>query len=166
MVNSARSSFVMLVLSLFFACFIGKPITYIAGPMVMMLYNTSLGVCLWAALLSGLVLDSIEMTPKLGFLALTYLLTCRIVYPLRLYFFKDSQITLPVMTFLFSFFAGCIELFVALFFDIPMPIAYSEGLFVVPMVDVLFVVCVFSLPSFIWHQYCLRVKRRRYSDDT
>ncbi|MBS0635064.1 MAG: hypothetical protein JSR37_06345 [Verrucomicrobia bacterium] len=166
MANSARTSILLLVLSLFFACISGKPITFIAGPMVMLLYNASLGVCLWAALISGLFLDAVEMSPKFGFLALSYLLACRLVYSFRLYFFKDSYITLPAMTFLFSFFAGCIELLVALFFDITVPTSGWEWLFVVPMVDLFFVLALFSLPTFIWHQYCVRVKRRRYSDDS
>ena len=141
-------------------------ICFVVGPICMLFYNTSLTVCLWAALGSGLLLDAIELSPRFGFLGLVFLLAARLLFGARLYFFKDSFITLPVMTYLFSLLAKCIELPIALFFDISIPKTNLEALFIQPFVDAIAAVCVFSLPSFLWQQYRQKIKRRRYSDDT
>ncbi len=132
----------------------------------MLFYNGSRAGCLWAALLGGIAMDAIDLTPRLGFLGLAYLLSCWMLYPMRLYFFKDSAITLPVMTFLFSLIAGCAELLIALFFDIRIPKTYWEHLFVLPVVDAMAALAIFMLPTFLWHQYRVKLRRRRYSDDT
>lgn len=170
MATSTRGSILWLLASLLASCVFptigGLPVAYVAAPLVMLCYNGSLALCLWASLASGVLLDAIELTPRLGFLGLSYLLSCRMLYPLRLYFFKDSIITLPIMTFLFSFLAGCIEILVALFFDISIPKMHWEHLLLLPVVDAFVAVSVFMLPSFLWDQYRVRRARRRYSDDT
>lgn len=170
MASSTRGCILWLLAALFASCAFptvgGLPVEYVAPPLVMLFYSASLGACLWAALVSGLVLDAIELTPRLGFLGLSFLLSCRMLYPVRLYFFKDSSITLPVMTFLFSFLAGCTEILVALFFDISVPKTHWGQLLLLPAVDACLALAVFMLPTFLWHQYRVRRARRRYSDDT
>lgn len=170
MATSTRGCILWLVVALLASCVFpavgGLHVTYVAAPLVMLFYNGSLGLCLWVALASGILLDAVELTPRLGFLGLSYLLSCRMLYPLRLYFFKDSSITLPVMTFLFSFLAGCTEILVALFFDISLPKTQWQHLLLLPLVDAFVSLVVFMLPSFLWHQYRVRRARRRYSDDT
>ncbi len=156
-----RSLFALAV-SLLAALIYPTGITYVALPLVMLMYNASLSTCLWLALFSGLLVDAIELSPRLGFLGLSYVLTCRILYPVRLYFFKDSFITFPVMTLLFSFILQAVILLVALFFDLTVP----KMDFVSPFVDALFGTCVFVLPTLFWDQYRLRQRRKRYSDDT
>ena len=170
MATSARMSIIALLCSIILSCLLpsvsGFHVAFAMAPLVMLFYNASIAICLWSALLSGLALDAIELTPKFGFLGLSYLLTSRLLYPARLYFFKDSHSTLPIMTFLFSFIAGFIEVLVALFFDISLPKCGPLDLLAQPLVDAFFAIIVFMLPSFIWHQYRQRVSRRRYSDDT
>lgn len=170
MAKSLRASIFLLILGILASCVVptigGMHVTYVAAPLVMLFYNASLGMCLWAALLSGVLLDAIELTPRLGFLGLSYLLSCRMLYSLRLFFFKDSNITLPVMTFLFSLLASFTEILVALFFDISIPKTSLEELLVLPIVDAFVALSVFMLPTFLWHQYRVRMSRRRYSDDS
>ena len=165
MANNKLFSFVALFCSLLatilFPTIGGLTITYTAAPLVMLFYNASQVTCLWTALLCGLFVDAIELSPSFGFLGLSFLLTAQILYPFRLYFFKDSNITLPVMTFFFSFLSGCIELLLALFFDITIPKVQGEWLFVLPVADAVMSMVMFMLPSFLWHQYRVKVSRRR-----
>lgn len=166
MATSKRTSLLWLLFSLLIACTTSWHITYSAAPLVMLFYNASLGICLWVAFLSGLLVDAVDLSPKFGFLALTYLVTAQLLYPVRLYFFKDSKATLPVMTFFFSFLAQCIQFAVALLLEIPIPKGLVDELMFQPFVDAFFALVVFMLPTFIWHQYRVRRTRRRYGPDS
>ncbi len=165
MPNTLSRSFVALFVSVILSC-IFPSICFVAAALVMLFYNASLTVCLWAALGCGLLLDAIELSPRFGFLGLVFVVSCRCLFGARLYLFKDSFITLPVMTYFFSFLSKIIELPIALFFDISIPKTNLEALFLLPFVDAVASIIVFSLPSFLWHKYRQVLNRRRYSDDT
>ena len=165
MAQSERLSVLALVVSCIFACF-GGGLTFCAAPIVMLMYNASLRRCLWLSFFAGLALDAITLSPRFGFLALSYLVTCQMLYPMRLYFFKDSFVTLPVMTFLFSIISQGFEVLIALFFDISLPHTTLKSLFSLALMDAAFATAIFLLPSLIWHLYRQRIARRRYSEDS
>lgn len=170
MASSKGMSLVAFLASLLLACIVPwitkLPFQYVLAPLVMLMYNSSLVFTLWFALLGGLCLDALTLSPRLGFLGLTYLFSCRLLYPYRLFFFKDSLITLPVMTFLLSLIASLIELAMALFFDIPFATLRLADLLVRPLLDVAFAFVVFELSSLLWVQYRLYVRKRRCSNDS
>lgn len=170
MVTNLRSNLIVLVCSLLSALllplFWSVQLIYVGAPIVMLFYNSSLSLCLWISLVSGCLLDSLVHSPRFGFLGLTFLLTARILYPWHLYFFKDSKVTLPAMTYLFSLIAHLVELVIALFFDLSLPRTSIADFFLLPFLDVGFLMSVFVLPSFLWQLYRLSRHRRRYSDDS
>lgn len=166
MATSSRTSLLALLIGVLLSLVYPSSITYTAAPLVMLMYNASLASCLWAALATGFLLDAIELSPRFGFLGLSYLLACRLLYSLRLYFFKDSLVTLPVMTLLFSFILQAVVLLTALFFDLQLPRIDSLGSILSPFYDAFFACALFMLPTLIWDQYRLRQRRKRYSDDT
>jgi hypothetical protein len=43
---------------------------------------------------------------------------------------------------------------------------YPHDIFLQPIVDVFFAVSIFMLPSFIITQYRLKIRKRRYNDDS
>ena len=119
------------------------------APIILLVYSTTSGFCYFAAFLSGLYLDCLTGSPRLGFIALSMLVSLRMLYPWRLYFFKDSITTLPVMTYLFAVLSTLIQCFLALILDIPSPItslrlAISE-VFVMPLLDVIWGVLAFMI---------------------
>jgi hypothetical protein len=166
MANSVRTSLFAFVVSLIFGGVCTQHLAFVAAPIIMLFYNGSLSLALWLALIGGLYTDAIELSPRFGLLGLSYLFTARLLYPARLYFFKDSIATLPAMTALFSLLSLCIEPVIALLFDISRPGMHPLDLLLQPVLDSFFAICIFMLPTFLWHQYRLRVSRRRYSDDS
>jgi hypothetical protein len=141
-------------------------LSFVATPLVMLMYNARASVLYWVALFTGLTLDIIEMSPRLGFLGLAYLLSSWWLFPWRVYFFKDSKITLPVMTFLFSVGTSLAELLIALFFDLAISHPAPSWFFLNPLSNAAVSIVVFVLPSYFWQLYRERIRRRRCSDDT
>jgi len=170
MVSSRGISVLCFIASLLLAIVVpwmtNQQFHYIIAPLVMLMYNSTLLFTLWFALLGGLALDALTLSPRLGFLALTYLVSCRLLYPYRLYFFKDSKITLPVMTFFFSLLASLLEFGMALFFAIPVQALRLWDLLLGPIYDVAFALVVFELSSFVWVQYRVYLRRRRCANDS
>ncbi len=166
MASSLKGALFSLIFSLFLASTTSFQVTFAAAPLIMLFYTGSLRLVLWAAVFSGLLMDAILLTPRFGLLAVSYLLSVRFLYPFRLYFFKDSQITLPALSFLFSLLSRVIEALLVLFFDLSIPRGYLQHLLVQPFFDLFFACGVFMLPIILWHQYAVRRKKRRYINDS
>lgn len=137
-------------------------ISFFVPPLVIAFYIISYAKAAWLSLLCGLILDAVQLLPRFGFLGSTYLATCLLIYPLRVYFFRDAFSTLPIMTFIFSVTATLIQAVSANLFDLP---AFSLNLhwlisdaFIMPLLDAAYAVTIFSLPQFLYSQYH-RVKR-------
>jgi len=162
MASSLKGSYFALFVALAIASVASWHVTYAAAPIIMLFYTGSERAVLWTALLAGLFMDAIELTPRFGLLGVTYLVTAGLLYPARRYFFKDSLITLPAMSLFFSVISQILGLLLALIFDIPIPQFSLEG----PFIDLFFAIAVFMLPTIIWHQYAVRRTKRRYSDDS
>jgi hypothetical protein len=170
MPTSTSVSIVGLIVALLFAALVGHvanlQATCVAAPLAALLYTAPLSLILWLALASGLLLDGLTLSPALGFLGLGFVITCRLLYPWRLYLFKDSVSTLPLMTLAFSLISFFVGLLISLFFDFPHgPIGIKALLFRL-FSDLCLAFFIFSLPTFLWQQYRLHVRRRRCSDDS
>lgn len=166
MAMTLRASILWLAVSLILSAFLPtSDISLIAAPLVMLFYNAPQSWLYWLALFSGVLLDVIEMSPRLGFLGLSYLTAAYFVYPWRVYFFKDSKITLPVMTFLFTFILTIAECFISLFFDVPGFHLKMRDLLLQPASTVAASIVVFMLPTFLWQLYRVYKRPRRCSDD-
>lgn len=167
MATSYKTALFCFLISVLFACIVpwiaNIQFHYIAAPLVMLMYNTTLLQTLWFACLGGLLVDGLTLSPRLGFLALSYLISCRLLYHCRLYFFKDSKMTLAAMTFLFSLVTGIVGMVIALFFNIPLASIRLSDLFVRPIEDMLYAFVVFELSSILWLQYRLQLRRKRKS---
>ncbi len=166
MASSLRGSLFALACSLILASFTSFHVAFTLAPLVMLFYTGSERLLLWLSLLSGLFMDAIFLSPKFGLLGVTYLISARLLYPFRLYFFRDSQITLPVMVFLFSLLSLFIETLLVLFLDHSIPKGYLERVFMQPFFDLFFGCTVFMLPTILWHQYAVKRKKRRYRNDS
>ena len=127
-------------------------INIFAPVLVSLIYNVPLTLVLWLAVVCGFVQDALLGSFRLGFVALSYLLSLFVLYQWRFSFFRDSLVTLPLMTALFSFLVAslqCIELF---FFDVPSTFSFLWVLtdcFVMPLLDGAYAFIVFgALPLF------------------
>lgn len=152
-----------LLLTLFTPCFFSVvPINFLAAPLVMLFYNSQRSTAVWLAFLSGCFCDSLLLSPRFGFLGLSFALTSWFLYDWRLYFFKDSRLTILIMTYCFSFFSTVVQNIIALFFDLPIAFyslrSFLSDLFFMPLVDALFAWTIFSFFPFLWQLY--RIHRR------
>ena len=153
------------LLSLIVPSFFSKvEVSFLIPVLVMSFYFVSLNSAAWLALGIGLLLDILNLLPRLGFLGSAYLVTALILYPWRLYFFKDAFSTLPIMTYLFSVFSSLIQALIALLFDLP-SFSFSvswlvSDCFIMPLIDAAGALIFFSLPHFLYSNY-YRIKKTR-----
>ena len=122
MIVSFSQTLCVFILGLLLQTYTGWPIQFLAGPCIMFMYTTSRSFCLWAAFLSGLFLDCLMLSPRLGLMATSWVVALATLYPWRLYFFKDSRSTLIIMTYLFVFLTSLLEALFALLLDLPTPL--------------------------------------------
>jgi hypothetical protein len=132
-------------------------IHFFAPFLIMALYFFRLSTILWLAFAAGLFLDALFVSPRFGFFAATYMVSLLIIYPLRLYFFRDWLMTVPVLTLLFSLVALLAEHIFAFLFDIPHMGgsfgAFVLSLLVVPLVDSIWALFFFALPLSMLYYY-------------
>jgi cell shape-determining protein MreD len=134
--------------------------------LIIAFYYLSITTITWLSLIIGLLLDVLSASPRFGFLGISYLLTSLFLYPWRLYFFKDAASTLPALTFFYSLCITVIQSLIALLFDLH---GFSWSLYwlftdvvMMPMMDSVYAVLIFSLPHFIYTQY-YRIRKQRSS---
>src|SRR5262245_28453823 len=95
--------FLSILLSLVFPLYFPKiSVNFLLSPLVMLMYRARYSLTLVVAFLLGLYLDCLWLSFRLGCIGLSFLLTMRVLYPCRLYFFSDTYATLACMTYLFS----------------------------------------------------------------
>jgi len=157
------------LLSLVVPSFFSKvDISFLIPPLVMSFYFVSLKKAAWFALACGLFLDSVNLMPRLAFLGSTYLATTFILYPVRLYFFKDAFSTLAIMTYLFSVAASVIQALVALLLFLDFPFTLSPtwlfcDCLIMPLLDAAFALFFFSLPHFFYTHYYKKKHTRSHT---
>ena len=141
-------------------------INFLIPPLIFAIYSSSEKKVLWLALFSGLTADILELTPRLGFLGISYLLTALLIYPYRLFFFKDSLSTPFIMTALFS----CLNTILTTLLShltqtgpllINVRFCFTE-LLLMPFVDAIYTLTIFLLPRYAISQY-YRAKRRNHN---
>jgi hypothetical protein len=129
-----------------------------------MFYFTTRTNVAWVALGCGLLVDCIFLSPRLGFLGASYLLAALILYPARLFFFKEASSTLLIMTYLFAAVATAIQALIALGIDMP-SFSFSwrwvaTDCLIMPLVDVAYALLFFLLPQLFYKQFLIRSIRR------
>lgn len=82
---------------------------YFAPFLIYFIYQHKLSQTLWMAMFCGLFLDLLGAGNRLGLIALNFTLSAYMVYQFKRYFFADRLSTLPIMTFIFSSTAGCLQ---------------------------------------------------------
>lgn len=161
------SFLVALVATLMVPSFFSRvEISFLIAPVVISFYFVSSTTAAWLAFGAGCLLDCLHVLPRLGFLGSAYLGAALIVYPWRLFFFKESLSTLPIMTYLFSFFTTLIQPLLALFFDLP-SFTFSLHWFftdclIMPLVDAAYACLFFSLPYLLYTHYYRKSSARRW----
>lgn len=165
MTNSFSAALGALFFCLLCTLFSPMPINFLAAPIVMLFYNASLPCTLWLAFLSGCFCDSLMLSPRFGFLGLSFALTSWLLYNWKFYFFKDSRLTIFIMTYCFSFVCTLVQNILALFFDLPVVLYSAHALFIMPLIDAIFAWTVFSLFPFFWQLYRVHIKRRKQEDE-
>jgi hypothetical protein len=164
LLSSLGSLALCLFLTLFAPCFFSSlPINFLAAPFVMLFYTSTLSTTIWLSFLSGCCVDSLMLSPRFGFLGLSFAVTSWLLYDWRLYFFKDSRLTILIMTYCFSFVCTLIQNIIALFFDLPLSFYSLKWLylFLMPFFDAIFAWTLFSLFPFVWQLYRIQRKRRK-----
>jgi cell shape-determining protein MreD len=96
---------------IFPALFPSQRLAYFAPLLVFALYRYNKILCLWLALLCGLILDLLSAEMRFGMNALNYTLSIYLLFYFKNYFFEDSPSTIPIMTLLFSYLSAILFLF-------------------------------------------------------
>ncbi len=150
--NFSRAT-LALVLSLLYLLIFGDTFFFtkvdiLIPPLVVLLYHAPLSWCLWIGVGCGFLQDCIHSSPRLGFIALSYLAALLFLNKYKYLLFKDSLITLPIATIVFSVIATFLQSLETIFFDMKT----SETLFsfitticVMPIVDGIYALFCFGL---------------------
>jgi len=150
------------VISLLFAImlpnfFAPLGIHFFAPPLIMALYFFRRATILWLALAAGLFLDALCISPRFGFFGTTYTVAIALIYPLRLLFFRDWLLTVPIVTLFFSLVTILSEQMFAFLFDIPGPLTTGASLIfsllLAPLADAIWALIFFALPLGALHYY-------------
>lgn len=149
MVQGFAGSLIALFASLILQSIASLPIHFCIAPIILLMYAGTSSFCLWAAFLSGLYLDCITGSPRLGFIGVSMLVAIRMLYPWRLYFFKDSISTLPIMTYLYASLCALMQCFIVLILDLApsvmsLRLCISE-IAMMPFLDVIWAVGAFMI---------------------
>jgi hypothetical protein len=160
MVYSLPGVFFCLAVSFLLAC-LAPGNNFFSAPLVMCMYNAPLSLFLTCSFICGALQDCLLLSQRFGFVAISFVLTARMLYPARLYFFKDALSTLPIMTFLFSSISALISALVALFFECDLPFRPLVGFFIQPFYDVLYAMLIFVLLPFVFSRYRMILRKRK-----
>lgn len=90
--------------------FPSQRLAYFAPLLIFAIYRYSKTICLWLALLCGLIFDLFSAEMRFGIYALNYTLSVYLLYYFKNYFFEDSLSTIPIMTILFSYISAILLL--------------------------------------------------------
>jgi rod shape-determining protein MreD len=123
---------------------------FFAPFLVFVFYHKNKILSLWISLLCGLIVDLLSAQTRLGFYALNYCLTTSILYSQKRNFFEDSLMTLPVMTFFFSFLSTFIQFCLLYIFGQGLLLSWewvNNDLLWMPFKDALYAGIAFSLPA-------------------
>ena len=158
--------FLSLALSILFPFYVPKlSINFLIVPLVMLMYRASYSLTLTLAFLCGLYLDCLWLSVRLGFIAVSFLLAMRLLYPCRLYFFSDTVSTLVFMTYLFSSLTSFIQSILALFFEQASPLTnarwFLSDVCIMPLLDALYGWTAFALLPAAVRTLVQLVKKRR-----
>jgi len=140
-------------------------INFLLAPIVMVMYRASYSSTLIIAFLSGLYLDCLWLSIRLGFVGLSFLLSMRLLYPCRLYFFSDTPSTLFFMTYLFSSLSTFVQSVLALFFEQASPLTnarwFLSDVCIMPLLDAGYGVIAFVFIPKMIHAFVLFVRNYR-----
>ena len=126
---------------------------------IVTMYKKTLPSTLISAFLIGLMLDLLSSSPRLGIYSLDFCVTSMIIYPLQRNFFSDNLSTLPLMTWFFSLISTLILSFLIYFFDslnIFSPDWFYTDMMVMPVIDALYALFIFVLPSLFFEKKRLK----------
>lgn len=120
--------------------------------LVILFYKKKLSICLWSALLCGLIVDLYSYS-RFGIEAFSYVCTTWILYRYKRHFFADSLSTLPLMTFLFSSLATFIQLLLVYTFEKNIQISWQwwfSDLLLLPLIDSFYGFCLYIIPGWLF----------------
>ncbi len=136
---------------------------FFAPPLVMLITMGTLMQTMTTSLIIGCFLDIATHSPRLGFIALSYLLTSYTLYSCKRLLTHDSFVSLPLLTYIFSMLTSLFHIIIAFLFDIPLPSQTAawiiQDAFLMPLFDVAYAIFVFSLPHYLFSRYHLPDKR-------
>lgn len=144
------------------------PLLYFLPPLLIALYTTSHFTAAMLALVLGALLDLFSSAP-FGLTAISYTLVVYVLYPLHRYLLIESLSTLPCLAFLGSLVHGIVVFALNFFFDIEQ--AYTPlrflllDILLMPLYDVAYTFCFFSLPAFLFWRYH-RHPKENYDEDS
>lgn len=119
---------ILLILLVFPIKFPTWKISFFAPMIIIAIYRCKTQLALWIACLSGLFLDVLSGNNHLGLYAFSYTVTAFLLLPLRKYFFSDRILTLPMMTFLFSFLSALFLFILIYFFEHTVVISLNSAI--------------------------------------
>jgi rod shape-determining protein MreD len=122
---------------------------FFAPYLIISLYRLSRSASLWRAFFCGCLIDLLSSSHSFGLTPFAYCCVCWILHGQTRNFFDDKRSTLPIMTFLFSTLSTLF--FLAFRFFSSQRFTFSliwaaTDLIVMPLVDALYALIVFSLP--------------------
>ena len=128
------------------------PIFFLSPCIVLALYRFRFAKALVFTFFLGLFLDLFSLETRLGLIGIALALSLAAISPFKKLLFADQFYTLPLMTFLFSFFA---TLTTSLFFpgildaEFGGKALFTEGL-IMPFLDACYAFTVFILPEVLY----------------
>lgn len=127
-------------------------LTFFAPLLILMLYQKSLSICLWAAFGIGFFLDLLSTDTRLGLYSLNYCLTTFILFNGKQLFFEEMQSAVPVMTTLFGLFSTGIQVVLLFAFNKSLELSWDwigTDLVAMPLLDGLYAFIGIMLPLLI-----------------
>lgn len=121
--------------------------------LAILIYRKNFLTCLWIALACGLILDLLSSSMHLGLFAISFTSAMYFLFRLRLVFFADRLMTLPIMTFFFSSLIALLYAVVNYLFESPVNPSLNwilSDLIFLPLMDSLLGFLAFILPNLIW----------------
>ena len=153
-----------LALNLFMpALFPALNLTFFAPFLVVSFYKKPLFICLWFALICGVVLDLLASEHRLGLHAINYCLATWLLYDQKRNFFEDSLSTLPIMTFFFSVISTGIQAILLYIFEHGIAFSWEwagTDLVIMPLCDAAYAFVSFTIPFIL-----MSSKTRRSGDE-
>lgn len=135
------------------ALFPSQRFAYFAPLLVFSIYRYSRILCLWLALICGLILDLLSAEMRFGIYALNYTLCVLMLGYFKNYFFEDSFSTIPLMTILFSYLSTIIFLFLLYAFNSQALLSWEwvkRELIQMPLSNAIYAILTFTVLALIF----------------